>query len=170
MDWALNGNRLKAYHVVGMSAMMFCAILVSLSKLFVTADAEDIYSVPMIVPVLMSFTMPIICAVFTFVGKHVTVTRGVAPNDWAFDYFFINSVVFMILGIQSFWANPGSFVFSLFWQGGIGSAFNCFGSFFAAAAIATDAPVGPILALFNCQTIAITVIETLRTQVVPHWM
>ena len=41
MDWAINGTGLQRYHIVGMTFMVACAVLVALSKLFgVQEDSE----------------------------------------------------------------------------------------------------------------------------------
>lgn len=79
MDWAINGTGLQRYHIVGMSFMVACAVLVALSKLFGVQEDIDVpedEQLPIIVPILMSLMMPTVGGLFSILNRYVTVDLG----------------------------------------------------------------------------------------------
>ena len=128
----------------GMSALIACAIFVSLSEVFNPPTEEAIdagsgteetdteaESTPIWVAVLCSFAMPCVCAAMLIVIKHANETLNIAAKDFSIGYFFVLSFVFQIVGICSFLKNEGSFDMTLFVDGFLASFFNLLGCVFA---------------------------------------
>ena len=91
----------------GMSALIACAILVSLSEVIsppattdkdvpiVTPSTDDsIEKLPLWVAVLCSFAMPIVCTLFIVVIKHANETLKIAARDFTIAYWGIMSLIF----------------------------------------------------------------------------
>lgn len=102
LDFWINGQRLKTYHIVGMTFMVTCAALVSLSKLFDEPSETTVADMPIYIALLMSLVMPITCAFFGVLGRYVTVTRGKNARDWSFGYSLIQSAIFVLAGAIAF--------------------------------------------------------------------
>jgi len=157
LDYMKNGEVLLAYHIWGMAALVICAVCISMSNFLVVqdestavvAEAVESTTVPVYVPILVSFTMPTICSFFMLITKHVTNDLNMSSNDWTFGFFFAYSIVLQIGSIAYFCMQPDAWDSRAWIFGFFGSIINCLGQFFAMTAIATNAPIGPIVALLN---------------------
>ena len=115
--------------------------------------------------------MPTICAIFTLIEKYVVVKLGVSSSDWAFGHWFLMSAVMQAATVIYFkFYSFTVFDVSMWTLGSLGSLLNCIASSFVIAAFATLAPVGPILALLNTQTIVVTVVQAVMLAALPNWM
>jgi drug/metabolite transporter (DMT)-like permease len=176
LDRFVYGSEIKRYHVVGMSSLVICAVLVSMSELFITSTQNRIDSPyqdkpPIVYALLISFLMPTICALFTLIEKYVVVKLGVSSSDWAFGHWFLMSVIMQTVSAVYFkFYSFSAFDFQMWTICSLGSLLNCVGSSFVIAAFATQAPIGPILALLITQTIVVTVVQAVMLAAAPNWM
>ena len=154
----------------GMSALISCAILVSLSEVIsppattgkdvpiVTPSIDDkIEKLPLWVAVLCSFVMPVVCTLNIIVIKHANETLKIAAKDFTIAYWLIMSLIFQINGVVYFAQNEGVFDLKLFLNGFIASFLNLIGCMFTIACFQTGAPIGPSCALISTQVIIVTI-------------
>jgi drug/metabolite transporter (DMT)-like permease len=143
LDRFIYGSEIKRYHVFGMSSLVICAVLVSMSELFIAdtqnqVDSPDRDKPPIVYALLISFLMPTICALFTLIEKYVVVKLGVSSSDWAFGHWFLMSVVMQTVSVVYFkFYSFSAFDFQMWTIGSLGSLLNCVGSSFVIAAFAT---------------------------------
>ena len=107
---------LQMSQVIGMLALVLCALLVSLSQLLpseqlpvdvsdalpVTGDSavessEAVtlveYTTPTYVAVLFSLIMPTVCVFYVFLNQYIAVHIKLSGNDWTFGYFWLMSLI-----------------------------------------------------------------------------
>jgi hypothetical protein len=111
-------------------------------------------------PIILSFSMPLVCSSFAMFQKYVFEVKKVPVNDYTFGYILIRQVIAFIGSIFFFTSNPLSW--RLYIIGAIGSILDVAGSIFANHAIASRAPVGPIFALTDTQILLVTVVAAIR--------
>ena len=169
MDFFIHGTKLETYQIGGLVCMFAAAACISLSNLF-TAPVEQggEYTLPVIVPVLVSFTMPLICSIGGMWTKGVFIKTHINPTDFTVGYFFVMKTIATLISPIYFYYNPINW--RLYWVGFIGSFFDITGSVFANAAIGTGGPVGPIFALVDSQIVIVTIVAAARMGLLPHWM
>ena len=119
-------------------------------------------------PIILSFSMPLVCSSFAMFQKYVFEVKKVPVNDYTFGYILIRQLIVFIVSIFYFSANPLSW--RLYILGAIGSILDVAGSIFANHAIASRAPVGPIFALTDTQILLVTIVAAIRMMEIPHWM
>lgn len=165
--------------LLGMSALILCAVCVSLSEVISPADAQTSSAIisgdsaeagdklPVWIAVLSSFAMPVICSMFIIVIKHANETLKLTARDFTIAYWAVMSLVFQIVGIVSFVQNEGSFKLYLFINGFLASFFNLVGCVFAISSFQTGAPIGPTSALISTQVIFVTVAVSLWKMEMP---
>ena len=100
---------------------------------------------PIFMPIILSFSMPLVCSSFAMFQKYVFEVKKVPVNDYTFGYVLVRQLIAFIVSIFFFSSNPLSW--RLYIIGAIGSILDVAGSIFANHAIASRAPVGPIFAL-----------------------
>jgi len=88
--------------------------------------------------------------------------------DFTFGYFMVTKGFFFLTSFIYF--SLYGINWKLYAYGFFGSAIDCFGSFFANAAIATGSPVGPIFALCDTQMLIVTIVTANIMNILPHWM
>jgi len=123
---------------------------------------------PIFMPIILSFSMPLVCSSFAMFQKYVFEVKKVPVNDYTFGYILIRQFIAFIVSIFYFSSNPISW--RLYIIGAIGSVLDVAGSIFANHAIATRSPVGPIFALTDTQILVVTIVAAIRMLQVPHWM
>lgn len=143
LDWFINKTELKKYHLLGMTLMMVGALMMSLSNLLPSKDStsdDDLEvekPIPVIIPLLISASMPITCGAYTIFTRYATVTLKMDSQSWTYGFTLIYTGVFLLAGIINFIINPSEFSFSYAWQGGLGSLVNTLGCMLVGASIAT---------------------------------
>ena len=92
----------KFKHIYGMSALVLCAVCVSLSEVVSPSEEEVVASVigvkedkvPIWVAILASLTMPIVCTFYVIVIKHSNEKLNNASYDFTIGTWLILSTVF----------------------------------------------------------------------------
>lgn len=135
-----------------------------------TSEIEETDLLPIYVPIMVSFLMPITCAFFTVFIRYSFNTLQVTANAWTFGYSFIFNLVIVIAGIIKFSVDPDYFSTKFFILGFICSIFSTLGCLFSQFSLATGAPLGPISAVSNTQMVVLTLISAVATSVMPNWM
>ena len=147
LEFLFYKTRLQTHHIVGIICMLCAASLISLSQLFRQqhSDSAVQYTVPIIVPVMVSFSMPVVCSSFSMFTKYSCGIKGITAYDYTFGYCIVAKGFFFIASLIHFTYEP--FYVKLYLIGCLGSIIDILGAFFCNCAIATGAPAGPILAL-----------------------
>jgi hypothetical protein len=166
IDKFLHQDDILCYHWLGMSGLIFCAVIISLSPVILPEYDESeqlvVHETPMYVAVLSNFILPVIGISMGLVAKKALVTYKADPNAFSLGYFLIMSVVFQVIGLVHFMNNAGSFNLSHWVAGFFGSAINALGCIFINTSVSTGAPQGPIFALVMVSTLIITTYECVR--------
>ncbi len=164
-------TRLETHHILGIICMFCAASLISLSQLFRNSHSNDSsveYTVPIIVPVMVSFSMPVVCSSFSMFTKFACGIKGISGQDYTFGYCIVAKGFFFIGSLFHFANQP--FHLNFYLIGMLGSILDILGAFFCNCAIATGAPAGPILALCDSQMLLVTIIAAITMSMIPHWM
>lgn len=185
LDYLFTRTPLKRYQIVGMAIMLAGAATISLSQVFMKPNDASIESktqydeyggfsekkrMPVVVPIMVAFLMPIVCSFFILFIKDTFVSIRPTPMNWTFAYNLIFSLILTVAGILKFCLEPGFFKFNYFMLGTVSSAFNTAGCLFSQMAIATGSPLGPIQALQNTQMVVLTLISAVATATFPNLM
>lgn len=123
--------------------------------------------IPIVVPVLVSFSMPLVCSTFGMFTKYVF-SKNINALDFNFGYFIVTKGFFFLASLVYFSINGTNW--RLYVIGFFGSIIDCMGCFFANSAVATGFPVGPIFALCDTQMLIVTVVSAIAMKAMPHWM
>jgi len=184
VDYFVYRVKLAPSNWYGMIGLCLCAVLVSVADAgakeqkgaientqsgFRDIIAED-QKTPAYIPILMSCVMPIVCTFQVFVQKYATTTVGISAHDFVFGTYAIFATICQIAAIVVFMNDPTLFTWPLWGIGTLASASNVFGFLFLTAAFATGSPVGPIIAMVNCQSILVTIVRAIQTNTCPHWL
>ena len=98
-----------AHHWLGMSGLILCAVVISLSPVLMPQydESDQIvkHETPMYIAVLSQFILPVLAITMGLVVKSALVTHKVDPNSFSIGYFLIISVVFQVIGIVHFTRN-----------------------------------------------------------------
>ena len=119
-------------------------------------------------PIILSFSMPLVCSSFAMFQKYVFEVKKVHVADYTFGYILVRQLISFIVSL--FYFSSHHFSFRLYIIGSIGSILDVAGSIFANYAIATRSPVGPIFALTDTQILLVTVVAAIKMLQIPHWM
>ena len=119
-------------------------------------------------PIILSFSMPLVCSSFAMFQKYVFEVKKVHVADYTFGYILVRQLISFIVSL--FYFSSHQFSFRLYIIGSIGSILDVAGSIFANYAIATRSPVGPIFALTDTQILLVTVVAAIKMLQIPHWM
>jgi len=110
------GVGLKTFQILGVAAMIACAVCISLSELFKSKDTSSVVEVKLTeittsvhVAVLSSFYMPISCCFFAFIVKYADKNLRLSPYDFTSSYWFIMSLIVQISAVIYFVNNEGFF-------------------------------------------------------------
>ena len=127
--------------------MIFAGTFISLSNLWKDAAvfADPINPVPIYVPILISFILPVTFSGFGMFSIWVFRYKKISPMDFTFGYFLIARGMFFCISIWYFGTHELKFYD--YCLGFIGSMCDLTGCFFANSAVATGNPCGPIFAL-----------------------
>jgi hypothetical protein len=90
-DKFLYGDKVGVHHFIGMSGLVICAVLVSLSTIIIPEETKGSdpsatiieHSVPLYVAVLSSFIMPVVCIGINLLLKHVYADLHVRSDDFS---------------------------------------------------------------------------------------
>ena len=153
MERCSYGVSLKCFQVLGMLALVICAICVSLSELFspkdeTTEEAVEIIEIttPVHVAVLASFCMPISCCFFAFLVKYADKSLKLSAYDFTVAYWFLMSLIVQIVAIVYF--KHEGFILKDWVRGSLASIFNMMGCGCLVLAFNSDgAPYGTITAV-----------------------
>jgi len=186
LEYVFRKVPIKTFHFVGMSIMMISAVMMAVSNLAVPPKVEEISisingtetitteddddRIPVYIPILIAFIMPVISAVFSIQINYVICDLKIDPWNWAFGYNIIYSGICLIAGIIKFSLDPSYFSWSLFTAGCLGSFFNTTGSLFCGAALGSGYALGPIIAVLNTQTILVTLVAAAVASTMPNYM
>lgn len=166
---------------LGMLALMTMAILVSLSDLFSpkaeTLIGEEFASViddgtkkPVWLALLTSLAPPVLMTGFSQIVKYADKVLKLDPVDFAMAYWFIDSVLMIIMSLIHFntGSGAGTFEWKYWFMGFFGSMLSLIGCTSTISAFNVEnPPFGPISALLQTQSIINVVIYALRTQTIP---
>lgn len=111
-------------------------------------------------PIILSFSMPLVCSSFAMFQKYVFEVKKVHVADYTFGYILVRQLISFIVSL--FYFSSQQFSFRLYIIGSIGSILDVAGSIFANYAIATRSPVGPIFALTDTQILLVTVVAAIK--------
>ena len=90
--------------------------------------------------------------------------------DWTIAFWGVLSFVFQIIGIVAFLSDESSFNFTKWINGFLASFFNLVGCVFVISSFSSGAPIGPIAALVNTQTILVVVVSAIMMREMPCCM
>ena len=124
--------------------------------------------IPAYIPVLVSFSMPLVCCNASMFTKYVIGTKKISSLDYSFGYFLVEKSIEFLASLVYF--QFYKIDWRLYLIGSIGSVFDCLGCFFANCAIASGSPIGPIQALINTEILMVTVIAAIRLGRLPNYM
>jgi hypothetical protein len=84
--------------------MFSAASFISLSNLFEAAsiNADPLDPLPIYVPVMCSFSMPLICSTMMMFTKYVTGTKKMLCLDFSFGYTLVAKGLFVIVSLVYF--------------------------------------------------------------------
>ena len=150
--------------------MLIAVMFISLSAGYHDSDDEVTTGkrLPIFFPILLSFSISLICSSFAMFQKYVFEVKKIPVADYTFGYYLIRQSIAFVLSIFYFTSEPINW--KLYILGSVGSVIDVFGGVFANYAIATRSPVGPIFALTDCQILLVTIVASIRMAVLPHWM
>ena len=161
---------MKSFHIVGMIAMGICACLIALTggPEAVAETTDTINTVkeaaknllPAYIPLLVAPIMPIVCTGQVAAQKEAT-RAGMSPLDFTFGSYLVFGVICQTIAFIYYAMNPGFFSWWYWLLGTLSSIFNLMGCLYATKSIATNAPICPIVALINCQSILCFVIAAI---------
>lgn len=168
LEFLIYKTKIQLHSVIGILCMLVAATSISLSQLFMhETDPSRVGEIPILIPILVSFSMPLVCSNFGMFTKYVY-KRGINANDFTFGYLLMAKGFFFLASLV-FYARNG-IDWQMFVIGFFGSIIDGMGCFFANRAISTGSPVGPIFALVDTQILMVTIVSTIRMGVIPHWM
>jgi hypothetical protein len=127
--------------------MLFAVGFISCSSIFEDESLKEkiVSPLPSFIPIVLSFSMPLVCSSFAMFQKYVFETKKIAASDYTFGYFLIRQAIFFLISLWYFQNNKLDW--GLYSYGFFGSIIDVLGCYFANCAIATRSPVGPIFAL-----------------------
>ena len=176
------GTTVKTHHIFGMTIMVICVVSVSisdvifideeeLSKASASASVEDKEepSLPVWKAVAASLIPPVAISCNALHAKYVSKNVRLNSYDFTIAYWGLIALIFQIVGGIYFTSNRDDEVFDvkLWTSGTIASFLNVLGSAFCIASFSTGAPMGPISAIVNSQTIIITTITSIMARTMP---
>ena len=103
LERVVYGTAFDRRQFFGMSALIFCAIFVSLSEVIEApadedageeVDPEKADKVPVWAAVLCSVCNPCVCTLFVLVIKHANETLKIAAKDFTIAYWGVMSLIF----------------------------------------------------------------------------
>jgi hypothetical protein len=116
VDLIFFGQGLRFSQFIGMLSIAACALLISLSSVFLPVSEEVVLievsqrdMIPMYKPVICAFTPPIAFAFMMSFQKWLTTVKKIRARDLSFAYYGLMSSVFFVSGIIYFARNKGSF-------------------------------------------------------------
>jgi len=139
---------MQTHHIIGIVCMLAAAACISLSPSGKSSGQTIENLLPIYIPVIISFSMPLICSTFGMFSKYALGTKRISPFDFSFGYFMVGKGFFFLASLIYFQIEPINW--RLYVIGFFGSIIDCLGCFLANCAVATGSPVGPIFAL--CDT------------------
>jgi drug/metabolite transporter (DMT)-like permease len=171
-DYFVNGQKLQYFHILGMSSMVVCSVLISLNSIVnktEVADTSDTAldeapTVPVWVPILFGLLTPVCFTTNGLLTKHLTNTVGFNPSRLCFNSYFIVNLLVAIVAVFYFQSHP--FDMNLFWLGLAGSIVNTLGITCIQNAL-TLGPIGPVSALSASSTFLLVVVEAIKWATLP---
>jgi drug/metabolite transporter (DMT)-like permease len=109
LDFLFFSAVLKTSQLIGMLTILVCVVFISFSTKVEPAAAIDGPKLPVYIPILFSFTVPIAQAAYIMVAKRVTMVLEVNPWDFTFGVYFVMASAFQIYGVIYWYQNEGSF-------------------------------------------------------------
>lgn len=92
-----------------MLTILVCVVFISFSSNNSANDAQLTPTLPVYIPILFSFTVPVAQAANIMIAKRVTTVIGLSPRDLTFSCYFTMSGFFQICGLIYWHQNEGSF-------------------------------------------------------------
>lgn len=82
--------------------MLFAVGFISCSSIFEDDKVKEKITnpLPSFIPIVLSFSMPLVCSTFAMFQKYVFETKKIAASDYTFGYFLIRQGIFFLI---SFW-------------------------------------------------------------------
>jgi drug/metabolite transporter (DMT)-like permease len=165
VDYYLFGQKLKYFHVIGVSSIFVCSLLISLSG-YLEGDkpAETIESeayAPTWIPVLFGILAPISFTTFQTYCKHLTSPRlNFKSDQLTFSSYLCVNLVILVVAIV-YWNVSGKFQKNLFYYGFVSGSFDAFGSMMLLKAIGSG-PAGPVCSIVALSSIMLAIVQALR--------
>lgn len=146
LEFLIYKTKIQTHHIIGIFCMLAAATCISLSQLFThkVAVNSEAATIPIIIPVLVSFSMPLVCCNFGIFTRYVF-SKKITANDFSFGYFVVGKGFFFLASLVYF--SIAGIDWRLYIIGFFGSIVDCLGCFFCNSAVATGFPMGPIFAL-----------------------
>lgn len=130
LEWVVKRTPLRMHHIVGMTLMLLGAVTTSLSQVLISTPTTNLASnlganseefkqevsqgevnelLPIYVPILISFSLPITFSLFIYYIVYSITTLRVFSMSWTFAYYLIFSSVLGIASIVKFSTDPDFF-------------------------------------------------------------
>ena len=143
-DKLLYNQPIQTYHIVGISAIILCACLISTSDIILgkTKILED-GEISKFTVLMFAFVFPMITSCLIMVQKQALVVMKIKAIDFSTCFMFLIYLIFQIYGLIDF-STTQQFNFYYFIVGSLSSAMQMGAIFLAMKATQTGKPVGPI--------------------------
>jgi len=168
LDFLINGQKLKIYHMIGVASLVISACSISLAQL---GEDEEVRQsvVPAWIPVLYAILTPVMFSIQGLFIKHLTTPKmGFDASCITFGASSFVCTIIMIVGVSWYWQNY-KFDSYLFCVGLIGSIFDTVGIVSIQNAF-SKGPAGLVAALGSCTALILVVMQAIKMWEVPRNM